>query len=787
MGWSGTPGLPTPPSSVAPTFSLWRAVRRRWMLVAALLVIGVGAAVTFLKMATPRYEAVGSLRLQSGGSSPIAALQEMTGMGGKDEVSTEIEVLRSRSLGAVVVDSLSLRVSVKSPADGLPAATLGVMKVDSAAPTGSYQVQRDGTTYTVTNNDTQESGKGKIGEVSTLFGLTISAPPTLPNTVVFTVRSVTEAIADLRGRVRVARAGRDASLISVRLESANSIAAEAMVGQLMHTYLRSRVQNQKRTSSSSVAFIRRQMDTLSYDLRHVEDSLKRFQELTGIIAPEIQIAGGIAAAQGLNIQISAVRTEREALQRLVNERTNGTARLGEPSPWRDILAFPSIVRNAAAASLLTNLTEADSKVAELLVRRVETDPDAVASQQRVTELETQARRLVQSYIAGLRAQEVATISEAATPSRMIAAAPANQLTYARLTRQNKVLAEAYIMMQGELKKNEIAEAIDDSDAQIVDEASANPNPIFPRTLPVLMLGLLVGLGAGLGLAVVLENRDTTIRSRAQVRNITPLPILGSIPHLNPLSKTKALRTRADALVTLTNPKSAPTEAYRILRTQIQHAPVPMGGSLRLLMFSSPSPGDGKTTTAANIAVTFAMQGKRVLLVDGDLRRGTLNDVVGCVQRPGVTEILKEQIDVMDAIQTVKLENDRVLHVLASGQTSATAAELVSGVAFAELLDRLKTDFDLVILDTPPLNLVTDGALLATKVDGAVVVIRAGKSEQGELAFALDQLQSVRAPLLGVIMNDFNPTSESEYGGYGYGYGSGYGGGAYYGRTEDGDR
>jgi len=769
-------------------FSVWRAVRRRWALVAALLTVGIGFAVAYLKTATPRYEAVGSLRLQTGGgNSPIAALAEMTGMGGKDEVSTEIEVLRSRRLGSVVVDSLSLRVSVKSPADGLPLQTLGVMAVDSTAPSGSYEMRRDGTTYTVTNIDTKESQKASIGTASTMFGVTMKAPESLPTTVVFSVSSFSASVSDLSSRVRVTRAGRDASLITVRVESTNLVTAESMVSQLMHTYLRSRVQNQKRTSSSSVAFIRRQMDTLSFDLRQVEDSLKRFQELTGIIAPELQIAAGITAAQGLNTQITTVRTERQALERLVMERTSQPSRAGAPSPWRDILAFPSVVRNEAAASILSNLIEADSKVAELLVRRVETDPDVIASQKRVGDLETQSQRLVQSYIAGLRTLEVATTNETVIPARMVAAAPANQLTYTRLVRQNKILSEAYILMQGELKKNEIAEAIDDSDAQIVDEASANPNPIFPRTLPVLMLGLFFGLGAGLGLAIVLENRDTTIRSRAQVRIITALPILGSIPHLNPTSKTKALRTRADALVTLTNPKSAPTEAYRILRTQIQHAPVPMGGALRLLMFSSPSPGDGKTTTAANIAVTFAMQGKRVLLVDGDLRRGTLNDVVKCTQSPGVTEVLKDQVDVVDAIQTVKLENDHVLHVLSSGRTSATAAELVSGAAFAELLEKLKMQFDLVILDTPPLNLVTDGALLATKVDGAVVVIRAGKSEQGELAFALDQLQSVRAPLLGVIMNDFNPTAESEYGGYSYGYGYGYGGSSYYGRKEDGDR
>jgi capsular exopolysaccharide synthesis family protein len=230
-----------------------------------------------------------------------------------------------------------------------------------------------------------------------------------------------------------------------------------------------------------------------------------------------------------------------------------------------------------------------------------------------------------------------------------------------------------------------------------------------------------------------------------------------------------------------DPRNPALEAYRTLRTNITFAR-PDGNTIRTLVFTSPTPGDGKTTTTANLASTLAHQGLRVLLVDGDMRRGTLNQVFGVSREPGLSNLLVGAASRSDCIRKIQVGEFGSLDLLPGGAPPPNPSELIGSERMTKLLETLRSDYDSIIFDSPPLNLVTDAAVLATKADGVVLVGRAGVTTKGGLTYAAELLRKVRAPTVGFVLNDFLFRRDSRYSTYG-GYGDYYSYGSY---SENGD-
>jgi capsular exopolysaccharide synthesis family protein len=208
------------------------------------------------------------------------------------------------------------------------------------------------------------------------------------------------------------------------------------------------------------------------------------------------------------------------------------------------------------------------------------------------------------------------------------------------------------------------------------------------------------------------------------------------------------------------------EAYRALRTNINFSRP--SAAPKALVFTSPMPGDGKSTTASNMALVLAQQGGRVLLVDADMRRGTLDQIFRQPHEPGLSNVLAGQLPFSGAVRTVALEQGHTLDFLASGIRPPNPAELLSSAAMDRFVAEVKERYDTVVFDAPPLNLVTDAALIGTRADGLVLVARAGVTQEESLAFAIDQIGRVRAPLLGTVLNGVDQRRQAYYGSQGAG-------------------
>ena len=292
-------------------------------------------------------------------------------------------------------------------------------------------------------------------------------------------------------------------------------------------------------------------------------------------------------------------------------------------------------------------------------------------------------------------------------------------------------------------------------ATIVDNAQISSDPVSPQPVRNLGLAAVLGLLLGVGLAVARELLDTSVSSPDDVADVTDAPILGNIH-----ADSNAVSQLPAAVLKSPTPWS---EAFRVLRTNMQY--VEVDHNRRVFVVSSSLPSEGKSTTAVNLAITLALAKQRVALIDCDLRRPLVADRLGLDDAVGTTSVLIGQVALEDALQE---HHPSGLTVLTSGPVPPNPSELLQSIAMEKLLHELRDQFDVVLLDAPPLLPVTDAALLAAQADGAIVVVRHGKTSREQLRHALDRVEAVDAKIAGVVMNQ-TPAKKSS-GGYGYGYG-----------------
>jgi capsular exopolysaccharide synthesis family protein len=294
-------------------------------------------------------------------------------------------------------------------------------------------------------------------------------------------------------------------------------------------------------------------------------------------------------------------------------------------------------------------------------------------------------------------------------------------------------------------------------ASIVDRATLPGSPVSPQPARNVALALLLGLLAGAGIAVMRDTLDTRIRTSEDLAEVTrESPVLGNI-HFDKTASKAPMITQLDS--------HAPrVEAFRVLRSNLQF--INVDGSNQIFVLTSALPGEGKSSTACNLALTLADAGQKVLLLEGDLRRPRAAAYLGLENSVGVTTVLLGRATLEEAIQSV-VEN---CDLLASGVIPPNPAELLQSDAMRRLLAQARADYDFVLIDAPPLLPVTDAALLAAESDGAVLVVHHGATRRDEVASSVSRLDSVGARLLGTVvsMSPIPKRGRSRYG-YGYGY------------------
>jgi tyrosine-protein kinase Etk/Wzc len=278
-------------------------------------------------------------------------------------------------------------------------------------------------------------------------------------------------------------------------------------------------------------------------------------------------------------------------------------------------------------------------------------------------------------------------------------------------------------------------------------------PIRPQRAQQVALAMVMGLMLGVGFAFLQEFLDDRVNTAEDVQRVAALPTLGVVPTIPP--ENHCLLIGQDAF-------SPITESYRALRTSVQYSSVDR--KIQLLGVTSAHPGEGKSVTSANLAIAVALQGKRVVLMDADLRRPTVHRMFGLEAEPGLTSVLAGECSIEEALHATAIEG---LHVLASGPLPPNPPELLNSNAMIELLEELKGHAEIVIIDTPPAIPVTDAQVLGTHLDGMILVVEAGQARKAGVKHARDLLDRTRVRILGVVLNKIDQSSKGYYHQYYY--------------------
>ncbi|MEA2713906.1 MAG: tyrosine-protein kinase Etk/Wzc [Gemmatimonadales bacterium] len=771
----------------------WGVLRRRWRLVLSCLGVGLTTGWLITARTTPAYQASSTLRIAEK-ESAVPGLDVLKQLGGGEtEVSTEMEVLRSRALAQNVVEHLQLRLAMIEPARVPRSRIIASVELSDSAPAGRYRFTRQGDgTFQITRQDTTFSllrrrtsepiiGPAGVDREVRLPGVFLRLAPEAKGQEEFILRVMTPSagIDELQQGLSVSRPNRDANIINVRYRGYDPEIVQSVPNVLVRSFIDQRVQLRKTGARSTVGFLRSQLDTLSHQLRRVEDSLRVFREAERVVSLEAEAGSQVQRLAELQAQRGEVEGERAALERLVVEARSSPASPGQPSPYRRLLAFPTLFRNQATSALLSSLTTLDNERATLLLRRTPKDPDVVSLSGMIADLETQVQGVVLTYLDGLRQQVASFDGSLAGFGKRLEKIPAKEVHYARLQRSNQVLSEIYTLLQTRLKESEIAQAVEDPSAQVVDEAFLPEVPVAPRKGLNLFLSMFLGIGLGLACAFGREWLDTAIHSREELQSVTRVPVLGLIPHIRDARVKYRFRRRrvqsielrpvgiSLSLIAGRDPHGPDSEAYRALRTSL--AFVRPDRPPKSIIVTSPAPGDGKSTTVSNLAVTLAQQGLKVIVIDADLRRGTLHRVFGVGREPGLSDLLIGRTNLEAATQEIDLGAEGLLHLIGAGAPPPNPADLLGSNRLRQVLNLVEPLYDVVLVDCPPINLVTDAAIAGTQVDGVLLVARAGKTQRGELAFSMEQLRNVRVPVLGAVLNDFDMKRDASYGGDYSGY------------------
>jgi capsular exopolysaccharide synthesis family protein len=415
--------------------------------------------------------------------------------------------------------------------------------------------------------------------------------------------------------------------------------------------------------------------------------------------------------------------------------------------------------------------ELDSQISELKDRLKNTpddlpihtrtaNPTYAWIQTRLNELETSLSGYQQDYNAAA--------SRYQTTKNKVSGTGPWEITLNRLTSDRDAAQSAYAKLTTQLQDLELRVRTKPLAARQIETAGVPSTPVRPRKSVNIMLSLVLALFLGAGMAFLQEYLDDRVNTPEDVERVTALPTLGHVPFMG------ADQSR---LVTGMAANSHVAEAYRAVRSGIGFAA--LDAPIRRLQVTSASKGEGKSTTSINLATAMAMDGKKVILVDADLRRPSLHRIMG-ISNTGLSEVLVAMKSLDDALQPTEIEN---LQVLCAGPIPPNPAELLGSQAFERVIEQLEERADVVIFDTPPCIPVTDPLIVAARMDAVVLVLHAGQTRKAAIRHVVEQLGRARARIIGIIFNRVQPKKSGYY--YYHYY---YSGDGYYAEAADrGDR
>lgn len=575
-----------------------------------------------------------------------------------------------------------------------------------------------------------------------------------------------EPVKETRGLYKETR------LIDISFTHTDPVVASKVVNAIAETYVYNNLEKKSETNESTGDFLQKRIAELQQQIRTNEERLVNYAKTHQIISLDAGSNTVVERLNALNKQLTEVQEARINAE----EALKSASRPGAAPALAEADAKQANESEAKAADLR-------QKRAQLMVDATEEAPEVKEIDQQIAELDRQVKE-----IRGRKSTNLLTNLETVYRQKLgqeQALRAAFEKQRSETLTQNEA-AINYRIIQQEIethkalldnllqrsKENEVVAASKPNNISIVDYALSPDFPIGPNRTRTVFIALFLSLGLGIGLALLLEYLDDTVHSTEEVERLLHLPALAVIPSAlgngrrrllggpGALQKRNGNPSENPELLMNVDGRSPLAESYRHLRTSVLLSTA--GRAPRSLLVTSSLPGEGKTTTAVNTAVSLAQTGASVVIIDADMRRPRLRSIFGLSDRAGLSSILSSELSEAEVLAMVTQEETTGLNLLTAGPIPPNPAELLGSDQMRRLLSVLQSHFNHVVVDSPPVSSFTDGVLISSMVDGVLLVVHGGKSSRHVVKRSRQLLQDVGAKIFGVVLNNVNLQSHDYY-------------------------
>jgi succinoglycan biosynthesis transport protein ExoP len=695
----------------------WRVlVKRRWVILGSLVFVLAAAVVVSLRT-TPMYRAAGQITISAENPNPLGFKENTAttenGSNVNVDLATQVRILKSDAIAFQAVRKLQ-------PDEQFTGSTANAPEMDrNASLTGPPQVTKD--------QQTQLARRFK-------GGLAVALIP-------------------------------DTRMIEIAYTSPNSRTAADAVNALINAYIEQNRKTRFEATTQAAEWLTKQLSDLQVKVEIAEEKLVRYQKEHGIVGTDEKQNIITSKLEDLNKQLTAAEADR-----IQKQTTYELTLSGDPE------AVSTVSQDALLQSLRAQQADLKNQLAQATVQLGSEYPKVLELKNRLQELDNTINselketlsRIHNDYVGALGREKM---QRQALEHQKEDASQLNQnaIEYNLLKRDADSNRKLYDSLMQQLKEAGLSAGLSSTNVHIVDPASPPPAPFTPDIPRNLEIAFLIGLTSGVALAFVFEALDSTVRTPDQAEAIAFLPSLAVIPFAKNELRGAAKNDRRllptglqkgdEAIVqAYARPNSQAAEAYRALRTSIllSLAEAPP----KIILVTSPLPQEGKTTTSINSAIVLAQEGRRVLLVDADLRRPSISRTLGIVSAAGLTTVLAGYaLPESVILPSPQLPN---LFVLPSGPIPPCPSELLSSARMEHLLAQWREMFDHVIIDSPPVLAVSDAVRLSVQADAVLLVLRSAQTNKAALRRASSLLAQVKANILGVVVNAVDLTSSDQY-------------------------